>query len=77
MDLDAEFRAHLPRLDEYPDAGTHENHPARLLIVINEVEQDDKLHHNVGYNLRIGESRQIERSSVWTQSIDVQFYDIR
>jgi hypothetical protein len=38
MRVDAEFQAHLPRLDEHPDSGTHENHPTRLLVIINEIQ---------------------------------------
>ena len=42
---------YLPGLDKYTGSRPKQDHPACLLVIIDEIEQDDKLNNNVGDNL--------------------------
>lgn len=39
--------SYLPCFNQHSDAGGHEDHPARLLIVIDEIEQNDDLYNDI------------------------------
>lgn len=41
----------LPCFDEDTHARTHQDHPARVLVVIDEIEEHHNLHENIGDNL--------------------------
>lgn len=43
--------ADLPRFDESTNAGAHEDHPAGVFVVVNQVQQHHNLHENIGNNL--------------------------
>lgn len=38
----------LPSFYNHSNAGPHEDHPARILIVVDEIEENDNLHEYVG-----------------------------
>ena len=38
----------LPSFYDHSNAGPHKNHPARVLIVVDEIEEDNDLHEYVG-----------------------------
>jgi hypothetical protein len=42
---------HLPRFDENAHPRPHKDHPTRVLIIIDEIQEDDKLDHDVGDDL--------------------------
>lgn len=44
-------RYYLPRLDQYPNSRSHEDHPAGLLVVVDQVEENYNLHYYVCNNL--------------------------
>jgi len=42
---------YLPRLYEDTHTGSKENHPTRVLVVVDEIQQDDGLNHHISDNL--------------------------
>ena len=44
--------AHLPRLNQYTSTRSEKNHPTRIFVVVNEVEQDDQLDKHIRNDLK-------------------------
>lgn len=45
---------YLPGLDKNACARSEKNHPARVFIIIDEIEQNHNLDENIGNNLAVG-----------------------
>ena len=44
--------AHLPCLNQYTSTRSEKNHPTRIFVVVNEVEQDDQLDKHIRNDLK-------------------------
>lgn len=39
--------SHLPRFNDHAHPGTHKDHPASVLIVVNQIKEDYQLNENI------------------------------